>query len=46
MGEKENPWMRLGQGGSFSGLFRIAQQLIKIAATAIQIRILDFLIDA
>jgi hypothetical protein len=39
MGEKENPWIRLGQGGSISGWLKKAQKLIETTAMAILIRI-------
>jgi hypothetical protein len=37
-GEKENPGMRSGQGGSISGRFNRAQQQTETSATVTQIR--------
>jgi hypothetical protein len=39
MGEKENPWMRDGQGGSISGWFKKPQKLMETTAMAILMRI-------
>jgi hypothetical protein len=39
MGEKENPWIRLGQGGSVSGRFNRPQKLMETTAMAILMRI-------
>jgi hypothetical protein len=39
MGEKENPWMRLGQGGSISGWLKKAQKLMETTAMAMLMRI-------
>jgi hypothetical protein len=44
MGEKENPWIRLGHEGSTSGRFNRYQKLKKMTATAVQIKILNIFI--
>jgi hypothetical protein len=44
MGEKENPWIRLGHEGSISGRFNRYQKLKKMTATAMQIKTLNIFI--
>jgi hypothetical protein len=39
-GEKENPWIRSGQGGSISGRLSSAQQHRETKATVTQINVL------
>jgi hypothetical protein len=46
MGEKEKPWIRLGQAGSCSGRLAKDQRLTAIMATAITMIKLDFVILA
>jgi len=46
MGEKENPCIRLGHGGSISGLFKRAQKLMDTTAIAMLMSIFALVMTA